>query len=339
MSRRALLVCPGRGSYGRDSLGYLKDRSPAASAVITACDEARAALGRPTVSEIDAASDFRTSWHVAGEHASLLGFACAMADAAEIAAERFQVVGVTGNSMGFYTALVLSGALELGDGIRLVETMAAYQEKNVIGGQVLYPVTQEDWSPDSDLQAAVDAALALPGVYLSIRLGGHVVLGADDAGLAALQTALPSQTRGARTFPLRLPRHSAFHTPLLEPTSQRARWDLADLLFRVPRVPLIDGRGHVFAPRWADPEAMRTYTLGHQVTRPYDFDAALITALHHCAPDVVVLLGPGNSLGGPSARLLVRDHWRGIVDRAGLDGLEEPILLSCADEAHRAVLR
>ena len=71
---------------------------------------------------------------MAGENASLLTFACSLADAAELDRSRYEIVGVVGNSMGFYTALVLSGALSLQDGIELVETMAHYQTKNVQAG-------------------------------------------------------------------------------------------------------------------------------------------------------------------------------------------------------------
>ena len=51
---------------------------------------------------------------------------------------------------------------------------------------------------------------------LSIDLGGAKVLAADDAGLAALKAALPPLSRGRTRYPLLLPGHSAFHSPLME---------------------------------------------------------------------------------------------------------------------------
>ncbi|MCO4744183.1 MAG: ACP S-malonyltransferase [Proteobacteria bacterium] len=342
--KRALIICPGRGSYDRSSLGQLQQRSPAAHAVIEACDNARASLGRPTLTEIDAAERYSARQHVAGEHASLLTFGCGLADLAELS-EAYEIVGVTGNSMGWYTALAASGALDLGEAIRLVETMGAYQAGNVIGGQLLYPISDEHWQNDPGRHTAVDKAIDEVraqghGAWWSIKLGGFAVLGADAEGIRALMKALPAETRGSRTFPLQLPMHSAFHTPLLQATSDRAHADLGDLAVKAPRVPLIDGRGHVFSPWAADLDELLSYTLGHQVVETYDFDAAVLTALHHTGPDVVIVLGPGNSLGGPLARLLVQDGWAGICTREDLDAQQKssPLLLSFGVTKQRELL-
>lgn len=331
---RALLVAPGRGSYDRASLGSLQQRSPAAAAVIDAADALRAARGLPTVRQLDAEPAFSARKHSAGEHASLLTATATLADAAELS-DRFEVVGVVGNSMGWYTALGLAGALDLHDTLRLIETMGSYQEGNVIGGQLMVPLTAADWTPEPHRRAAIDAALqaardAGHGAWWSIDLGSFAVLGADDGGLAFLKAHLPTETRGPRTFPAQLPLHSAFHTPLLQPTSARAQHELADLNFQAPRVPLIDGRGRVFWPHSADPAALFAYTLGHQVTEPYDFAGSLHAALHQTAPEVIVLLGPGNPLGGPVAATLLKLGWAGLHDRAAFDARQAaaPLLLS-----------
>lgn len=324
MSRTpVLIVCPGRGSYDRASLGQLQDRGAAASAVLDEVDALRASLGRPTVRELDAKERHSGRFHVAGEHASLLTFACSLADLADLDTERFEVVGVMGNSMGWYTALVAAGALSLADGARLVETMGGYQQGNVIGGQVLYPTTDTDWRECPERLDTIAHTLATvpEGAWAgwSIDLGGFAVLAGDGPGVKHLLQALPAEQRGERTFPVQLPLHSAFHTPLMQETSQRARTELADLDFRAPRVPLVDGRGRVFRPLWADPAELFDYTLGHQVVAPYDFTTSLRTALQHCGPAQVVLLGPGNSLGGPAARTLVAEGWAGCADKQAWD--------------------
>ena len=332
---RALVVCPGRGSYGRGTLGILQDRSPEAAAVIDACDGWRQDHGRTLLRHLDAEPAFRGSLHVAGQHASLLTFAASLADLAELDRERLEVVGVVGNSLGWYTALAAAGALPLEDAVELVDTMGHYQADGALGVQVMTALVGGDGQPDPELRQAVDDAIAAArlvgaGAWGAIDLGSHAVIGADSEGARVLEERLPKLTRGERTFPVRLPLHSAFHTPLLEPTSARAREDLAHLGFRAPDVPLIDGRGMVFRPRWADPEALRDYTLGHQVTRPFDFHRALVTALHHTGPDVIVLLGPGNSLGGPSSRILLWEGWGGCRTREQLDARQatDPLLLS-----------
>jgi acyl transferase domain-containing protein len=341
--RRALLVCPGRGSYGREQLGSLSGRQSAA-ALTQACDAWRAARGVPTVSELDGAERYSARLHVAGEHASLLTFACSLADLAELDRDSYEIVGVTGNSMGWYTALAAAGALSISDAIRLVDTMGSYQTKNIIGGQILYPLVDRSWQHDPALEAAVCAALesATQAGHVaewSIRLGGFAVLGADGPGLKHLLQALPSETRGSRTFPVQLPLHSAFHTSLMRETSARAVAEL-QLDFAAPSVPLIDGRGHVFRPRWSDPAALADYTLGHQVFAAYDYTAAVTSGLHHTGADVIIVLGPGNSLGAPTAHILVADHWGGVGDKAAFIAAqaESPALLSFGVPDQRTAL-
>ena len=205
MSARTLLVCPGRGSYGRASLGYLRSGLAEPSELIRRCDAFRRENGRIPVSELDADTQLRGQRHVAGENASLLTFACSLADRERLDSDRFDVVGVVGNSMGFYTALVVAGALSLDDGIRLVDTMGAYQTNHVVGGQILYP--------DSDGVEAAIADVRAEGhrAWWSIRLGGTAVLGGDAEAVRMLLRILPKVERGARVFPVQLPLHSAFH--------------------------------------------------------------------------------------------------------------------------------
>ena len=329
---RALIVAPGRGSYSRTSLGSLQNLKGRAAEIITACDDHRAARGLPTVTELDAEAKYRGSLHVAGEHASILTFAASLADLSQLNTNKYAVVGVVGNSMGFYTALAATGALSLADAITLVETMAAMQKNNVIGGQLLYPVVDADWNPDPILEAAVQKVVGtIPDVHISIRLGSYVVLGASKESIRPLIHALPEQTRGPRTFPVQLPLHSAFHTPLMAKSSASAFELLSDLSFQQPHTPLIDGRGFVHRPYSTDTRALRDYTLGHQVVAPFDLTTALASALSYCAPSCVVTLGPGNAMGGPTAATLVQNNWRGARTRADLDRIQNsssPLLLS-----------
>ncbi|MDP2316119.1 MAG: ACP S-malonyltransferase [Pseudomonadota bacterium] len=332
--RRVAVVCPGRGSYTRDLLGSLRSvRSPA----LAAADAFRAALGRPTPSEMDAAESYSSRLHVAGENASILTMAATLADADALT--DVSVACVLGNSMGWYTALAVAGALPQGDAFTLVETMAQYQVANVIGGQVLYPLVDDAWRalPSPELAAAL---AEIPDLHWSIRLGGQAVLGGTQAALDALMKRLPPRKIGDRDAPFQLPLHSAFHTPLMAGTSARAAADLAGLGWRAPTVPLIDGRGVVFRPHHADPAALRDYTLGAQVTEPYDFGASVRVALREYAPDAVVLLGPGGNLGGAVAQVLIEEGWRRLDSRAAFTRAqaEAPLVISLARPEQRALV-
>jgi len=328
MTRRALVLCPGRGSYSRSELGTLVDRE---STFLDVFDAHRAALGRPTVRELDAAERYSARMHIAGEHASILTAGYTLSDVEQIDAERFDVVGVCGNSMGWYTALVAAGALSAEDGARLVETMGAFQAGNVIGGQLLYPVTDEDWRPDPTLQDAVDRVVAgNPDLHWSIRLGGQAVLGGSDAALKAATAQLPALERGAARFPLKLPLHSAFHTPLLVTTRHNAGPALDALDWRSPRTPLVDGQGSVWAAEWGDPDGIRDWTLGDQVDCCFDFSTMVETALGELGPDVVILPGPGSNLGGAVAQVMIRLGWQGIDSKAAFLARQasDPIVLA-----------
>ncbi|MFT5680792.1 MAG: [acyl-carrier-protein] S-malonyltransferase [Myxococcota bacterium] len=335
--KRALILCPGRGSYTRNDLGTLTGLT---SESLAPFDTLRASAGRPTVRELDAAERFSARKHVAGENASILTAGIALADLDQLDGERIRPVAVCGNSMGWYTALGYAGALSLPDCARLVETMGQYQAGNVIGGQIVYPLANAQWRIVPERLAAVEAAVAaIDDLHWSIRLGGQAVLAGTEAALAAAGEHLPALTVGSYTYPLRLPLHSAFHTPMLAGASQQAQVDLADLAWSTPRLPLIDGAGQIWRPRIADTAALADYTLGAQVSGVYDFTTMLKTALREYAPDCVILPGPGSSLGGAIAQTLIAEGWQGLHCKDDFIARQaaDPILISLRWPDQRAL--
>ena len=142
---RVVILCPGRGSYGKDSLGSLQEL---ASPRLDVIDAFRADLGRPTVREMDAADKFQSRLHVKGENASILTAGATLADLDQVDPGKVEVVGVCGNSMGWYTALAVSGALPLEQAAHLIETLAQLQVNNIQGGQIIYPCVDAQWRLD-----------------------------------------------------------------------------------------------------------------------------------------------------------------------------------------------
>ena len=330
MRPRVVLVCPGRGSYSRDTLGSLRS-TPS----VSAADALRASLGRPTPTEMDRAPAFVSKLHVAGENASILTAACTLAG--RDALGDIDVVAVIGNSMGWYTALAVAGALPLADALHLIETMGQMQAGNIVGGQILYPLVDEAWLPLPSPELNQILATT-PGLYTSIRLGGQVVLGGTTEAIALTMSRLPPRKIGERDAPMQLPLHSAFHTPLLAETAVRAQANLAELTWQAPSIPLVDGRGALFRPGSANPQAIRAYTLGHQVTETYDFTASVRVAVREYAPDHLVLLGPGGNLGGAVAQAMIAEGWRGLHNRADFSLLQakSPLVLAMNRPEQRA---
>ena len=153
---------------------------------------------------MDASAKFRSSWHIAGENASCLTAGASAADFDQIS-ESFDIVGICGNSMGWYTTLGLSGALPFQDMLRLIETMGQYQKGNVIGGQLVYSVVDEHWRIDPNKVSLVNSTIdRIPDLYLSIRLGGQAILGGTNEALNEAMETLPT-IEGSRPFPFKLP--------------------------------------------------------------------------------------------------------------------------------------
>lgn len=334
MSRkRTLVVAPGRGSYTKDTLGYLQKKGKVISEHLEAMDGERKAADLPTLTELDSAELFKTQLHTKGEHASALIYACALADFHSIDREKIEIAAVTGNSMGWYIALVLAGVLEPLDGYRLIQTMGSMMTSGLIGGQIIYPVVDDEWKADPQkikgLKKVIDEVnqKSEMEVHLSIELGGYVVLGASKKALPELLKVLPKDG----DFPFQLINHGAFHTPLMKSVSEKAFKVLSPEMFRSPRIPLIDGQGKIWQPWSSDPMEIYRYTLGHQVVEPYHFTRSVSVGLKEFAMENIHLLGPGNSLGGSIGQILVQLGWNNIEsknDFSKVQKSEDAILVS-----------
>ena len=310
----AVVICPGRGTYNAPELGYLR-RNFHDPAMLARFDAMRQVAGQETLAALDGAERFSLSRHTRGDNASGLIFAASLGDFLAIDRSRVDVVAVTGNSMGWYTALACGGALDPEGGFAVANTMGTLMQQAMIGGQLIYPWVDDDWVPRParkrellDLVARINAD-ADKVLDLSIDLGGMLVLAGDSAGLAAFEASVePLQGR----FPMRLGNHAAFHTALQEPVAEQGRAHLSPDLFSQPRLPLIDGAGRIWNPGASNLQALYDYTLGQQVTGPYDFTRAITVAAREFAPDLFIVLGPGTTLGGAVAQSLILAGWRGM---------------------------
>lgn len=332
-SKRVVVIAPGRGTYTRQELKYLKRfKSDAAQTFLMKMDAARQAADLPGIFELDGQASFQPALHMAGEHASSLIYAAAYADYLENLPEDSEVVAVLGNSMGWYISLVCAGSLLPLDGYRVIQSMGSMMQEGLVGGQIIYPIVDENWNFDLKKYQHVESVLidlksASEDVAVSIYLGGYLVLAASDSGLKALLKALhPIEDR----FPMRLNHHAAFHTPLMLSASERGKEMLEQDLFKAPEIPLIDGRGAIWTREATDIQALYDYTLTTQVLMPYDFTLSLEVALKEFNPDQLVLLGPGGTLGSAIGQTLVKNKWQGMKSKVDFQARqqENPFLLT-----------
>lgn len=322
---KAVLVCPGRGSYNKTELGYL-GRYFADRELLARFDEQRTELGQPTLAALDGASRFSIADHTRGDNASALIFASTLGDRLAIDPAEVEIVAVTGNSMGWYSALACAGAVRPEDGFRIANTMGTFMQRALIGGQLIYPFVDEEWRDEhgrrAELLALIDgiAAVSDHELFLSINLGGMLVLAGNEAGLAAFERAVePTQQR----YPMRLSNHAAFHTRMMAPVAEQGCQALPSSLFGNPAIPMIDGRGAIWWPHTTDPTSLHAYTLGTQVVETYDFTKAITVAAREFAPDIFVVLGPGTSMGGAVAQSLALARWRGMTGKSSFQAIQE----------------
>jgi malonyl CoA-acyl carrier protein transacylase len=342
--KTALVVAPGRGTYGKGELGSIALLHGARFGdLIANFDAQRAERGQPTVSELDGADRFSVATHMRGDVAAPLIYTATILDYLSIDREKYDVVAVAGNSMGWYSALACGGAVSVEDGFRISNAMGLNSQTHGPGGQILLQVVGDDWRPVPGLRDKLLTLVAdigsRPGhaLAVSIDLAGMLVLAGNEEGLTALLAEAPP-TPGRD--PLRLAGHGPFHTPLMFGSSDKAKAELPPSLFDAPILPMVDGRGHIWRRFASDPAEVRDYTFGHQILAPYDFALSVQVAVREYAPDVIILPGPGDTLGGAIAQSLIGIGWQGLASKADFSARQtsDPILLSMGRAEQRGLV-
>ena len=332
---RIVVICPGRGTYTRETSGYLESFGGSAQPQITWMDSKRKSVGLPTLTELDSLP-FKAKIHMSGEHASPLIYACSLADFLSIDQNKYEIVAITGNSMGWYIALGLGGVMTHENAYHLIHTMGSMMKNGIIGGQIIYPIVDENWRLDEAKKEKVMSEIENAGAHVSIFLGGYLVIGGEQKSLNMLLQKLPKEDK----YPFQLPFHGAFHTSLLDSLSNQAKEIFSKSIFQKPSVPLVDGVGKIWSPFSTNISELHQYTLGHQVTKTYDFSTSVKVALKEFCPDRLVLLGPGNTLGGPLGQILIENNWLDINSKTAFSSFqkETPFLLSMGLESQREII-
>lgn len=336
------MVCPGRGVYNRPELGYFSRHHGERDWVLDVVDAERTRLGQATVRALDGGKTYSHLVYSRGDNAASLIFACSYADFLAIDRDRFDIVGVTGNSMGWYTALACANALALDHAATLINQMGLMTHAGAEGGQVIYPLVDENWREIPGRRAellevlATTRASGLP-LFVSIELGGMILFAGTDEALETLDHAAP---RGPGRFPLRLQNHGPFHSPLMDPVSEQARSVIPSGWFRTPALPMVDGNGRLWLPGEAEPGEIWAYTIGAQVVEPYRFTAAITASVRTLDPDVIIILGPGDTLGGAVAQCLIQESWHGLQDKNSFANVQasDPCIFAMGRSEQRAAV-
>lgn len=340
MTRKtAIVICPGRGTYNKPELGYLARHHAEKSDLMEAFDVFRAEAGQETLTGLDSAGRFSGAKHTRGDNASALIYAAGVMDFKSISQD-IEIVGITGNSLGWYTSTSMAGAVDDLVGMRIVNTMGILMQDRMIGGQLIYPFSDENWQAIPDAEALLfDLAAEINArknhlLSLSIHLGGMLVLAGNESGLKAFEKIVPPLEG---RYPMRLPNHAGFHTALQAPVAAAGRARLPENLMGVASLPLIDGRGQVWWPGCYDAGDLWRYTLDTQVVEPYNFTRAVQSAARSFAPDMFIIAGPGTTLGGAVAQSLIGIGWQGMRSKQDFMARQknDPLVISMGREDQR----
>ncbi len=332
--KRAVVIFPGRGSYNKSELGVIQSHYKD-HPFLNDYDQYKVQNNNPTITELDGANVFQRNIHYHGPNSAALIHCCSYLDYLNINQENYEIVAITGNSMGWYLACHAAGALEDQHAFEFIETMASITN-NPIGGQLIYPITNQDWIVDYEIKQLVNEKIDDSKIFLSIDYGGFYILAGKKESLNILMKKLPARD----IYPQILPGNSAFHTPLLQDAAHKAQEIISCQVFKAPQIPLIDGRGKIWSPHSTTIEEFYHYTTFNQVISTYYFSLAIQKCYREFAPDVFILTGPGSYTAGAVARSLIELNDGPWKDKKSFlaQQKEKPIVLSMAIHEQRSLI-
>lgn len=202
---------------------------------------------------------------------------------------------MAGHSLGEYSALVCSGALEFVDAVTLVRQRGEFMQTAVpVGTGAMSAIVGLD---DAAVVQACAAASTAGDVVAAVNFNspGQVVI-AGHAAAVARAGELCKAAGAKRALPL--PVSAPFHSPLMQPAAERFAAILADATIHAPTVPVIHNFGLAST---RDPAAIRS-NLVSQIHNPVPW-VATIQQFAKAGITTVLEIGPGKVLCGLNKRI------------------------------------
>ncbi len=203
---------------------------------------------------------------------------------------------VAGHSLGEYTALVASGALDFEEAVRLVHVRGRFMQEAVPEGRGAMAAIL-GLAP-GDVERACDAARAATGgvvVPANYNAPQQTVI-AGDAAAVELACLRALEEGAKRTIPLTV--SAPFHCPLMASAAEKLATELGRVRFSKASPPVIT---NVEAEPNDDPERMAAL-LERQVTAPVRF-VEMIERMVALGVTHVLEVGAGRVLSGLVARI------------------------------------
>jgi len=203
---------------------------------------------------------------------------------------------VAGHSLGEYTALVASGALEFEDAVRLVHARGRFMQEAVAEGRGAMAAVL-GLTPGDVERVCAGARAATGGVVTPANYNSpEQTVIAGDVAAVELACARAREEGAMRTIPLAV--SAPFHCPLMAPAAEKLATELGRVRFSKAAPPVVT---NVEAEPNDDPERMASL-LAKQVTAPVRF-VEIIERLMALGVTHVLEVGTGRVLSGLVARI------------------------------------
>ena len=201
---------------------------------------------------------------------------------------------LAGHSLGEYTALVCSGALDFKSAVKLVEFRGQVMQQAVpAGAGAMAAILGLD--DDAVSQACTEAAQTQVVAAVNFNSPGQVVIAGEKAAVErAIESCKAKGAKRAVLLPVSVPSHCA----LMRPAAERLAAKLAAITLRAPEIPVIH---NVDVAVHSEPQAIRQ-VLTEQLYSPVRW-AETVQFLANQGAAQLVELGPGRVLSGLAQRI------------------------------------
>jgi len=230
---------------------------------------------------------------------------------------------VAGHSLGEYTALVASGALDFEDAVRLVHARGRFMQEAVPQGRgamaAVMGCSARGVANACEAVAEETGRIVAPANYNG---PAQTVISGEAAAVEA--ACIRARQAGAkRAIPLDV--SAPFHCDLMAPAAEKLALELARVRFQEPAVPVVTN---------VEAEACREAgrfagLLERQVTAPVRF-TEMIAFMRKCGIDRVLEIGPGRVLSGLVGRI---DRAIARASLSTVDGIQEALAFAAEADA------
>ncbi len=228
-----------------------------------------------------------------------------------------------GHSLGEYSALVASGALDFAVGLKLVRRRGELMQeasRRVSGGMAAVIGATAEQARALCQEAAADGAVQVA----NLNSPGQVVVSGEHSALERLATL--AEGKKFRFVPLKV--SGPFHSKFMAPAREAMLPELDPALFRAPRFPVV---ANVPARPLLEPEALRA-ALIDQICGSVRWEESMRLIVEQGA-GVVVEIGPGRVLRGLMKKISPATKALGAFLPEGIEALGGELSLTAVSAA------